>query len=858
MHEIKANDSQSSDLTGSASEGWIDVPSISQVTLEQLLDNTPVPTFVINADHVITHWNYGCELIIGFSAPEMVGTRNQWKAFYDKPRPVMADIVVDERSGALVSQFYKDKYRPSRIIRGAYEAEDFFPHFPGGGRWLLFTAAPLHDCEGKAIGAIETLQDITERKLAENNLRELNNSLEQRVAERMLELETANRALHETISALEETQKKLLISQEAAECASRAKSDFLATMSHEIRTPMNGIIGMTDLALDTHLSTEQREYMTIVKSSADGLITIINDILDFSKIEAGRLSVENINFNLLGLVSSMMKPLAVRAQEKGLELLCDIHADVPRQVQGDPGRLRQVLINLLNNASKFTEAGEIELSISSQFLPEQQHHLLVFSVRDTGIGVPKDKQVSIFEAFAQADNTTTRRFGGTGLGLAISRRLADLMGGRIWVESAPGGGSIFRLELPFKEGSLDIPDIRPQVNIAGKRALVVDDNEVNRKVLREMLQRLGIRVSEVNSGVAFLQNIDDIRSQEIDLILVDYQMPDMDGFELIANLKQQPEFANTKIILLSSAGMPGQGARCRELGISGYLTKPVDRDDLHEVIQIVFGQPVSTSDCRDELVTYHSMTEGRNRLQILIAEDNVVNQKLIHTLLEKRGHQVTMTANGKEAVHEFLANRYDVILMDMQMPVMGGLEATLLIREHEAANPGIRKTPIYALTAAAMQVERESGLQGGLDGYLTKPINRAELLETLNRLTPQAMPGVDVPPLEFDYGEALNQCDSEIIEIIGIPFLSTTSIDHAALILAYENSDWRQLARIAHTHKGISATFGATPIENLWSEIEIQAQTDSMDVTLIERLETEQLKFQDALKKTLITCDSSP
>ena len=755
---------------------------LARESLAKIIEGSPVPTFVLDAEHTITHWNKACESVIGVTASAMVGTKNQWRAFYDSARPVMADLVM---TGEIeqVERFYQSRYRRSKLVPDGFEAEDYFPAFK---RWLFFTAAPLRDPQGKIVGAIETLQDVSERKQAE---------------------------------------LALMDAKGIAERAANAKAEFLANMSHEIRTPMNAVIGLAHLLQRTELSRKQADYIARILGAGEMLMRLINDVLDFSKIEAGRMQLENTRFSLDGMLANVTTVVVNRAQEKGLELQYVVAPDMPSHFIGDPLRLSQILVNLLGNAIKFTAKGFVTAFLRQSMASDGKRWLEI-DVQDTGIGMNLEQQKSLFQAFSQADTSITRNFGGTGLGLAICKRLTELMGGRIWVTSEPGIGSTFSLQLLLESAA---PDSNAEAMAAKteRRALVVDDNPLARMVLSRLLEKFGCQTQAAESGQQALDILTQEGLDRFDYVTIDLNMPDMNGLALARKIRRLSN-KGPKLVLVTAADTHSMEEAGEMFDFDTVLHKPITAAQINDWLE---------DRQADASAIGTPTTSALRGLHILLAEDIPTNQLIATAMLQSLGITVDTVDNGRAAVEAIDQHRqrYDMVLMDMQMPELDGVKATEEIRRRF---PDL-SLPIIAMTAHALDEERQRCLAAGMNDFITKPVDPTLLEKALLRWKPTAKPAFSTttapaPVATVAVSEPAHHNSDTIPALPGIDtadglrrmmnkpalyqrvlkdFLTRFANESEVIRAALAANDPVTAERRAHSTKGLSGSIGALTLQ---------------------------------------------
>ncbi|MGD8989932.1 MAG: PAS domain S-box protein [Desulfobacterales bacterium] len=814
----------------------------SEQRLAQIFNFLPDPTWVVDNQGRVVTWNRAIEKLTGTKASDMVGKGNYEYAlpFYGKRRPVLIDLVRDWKPK------YEKEYLSIKKDGNNLVSESYHPKFGEDGTYLLGTASLLYDASRQVVGAIESLRDITDRKIMED---------------------------------------ELLKAKQIADEANRAKSDFLANMSHEIRTPMNAVIGMTHLALKTQLTPKQQDYLHKIQSSANSLLGIINDILDFSKIEAGKLDMEAVDFNLDDVLDNLANLVSVKAQEKeDLEVLFATDQNVPRFLVGDPLRLGQILINLANNAVKFTESGEIVVSTEPVHQTEDQV-TLTFAVSDTGIGLTKEQADKLFQSFTQADTSTTRKYGGTGLGLAISKRLVEMMDGDIWVESEPGQGSTFIFTATFGTGRQDLKKrFIPVRDLRGTKALVVDDNLTSREILRDMLESFSFDVTLAGSGqegIAEIEKAD--KNKPFEMVIMDWKMPGMDGIEASRLIKQHSGLSHIPhIVMVTAYGREEVMQKAEKIGLDGFLLKPVSPSVLFDTIMQAYGDEISGI---YPLTPEHDKDEVYKQLRgakILLAEDNEINQQVAKEILEGAGLIVSLADNGRQALDMIKEKPYDAILMDIQMPVMDGYQATKAIRNLKSTRPSssqaaIRNVPIIAMTAHAMAGDEEKSLQAGMNGHVTKPIDPDQLFGELqkwirppdDRATvalagvsaldaaaaesrpkmqelPETLPGFDLP-------EGLNrlQGNQKLYRKLLLDFGARYTEIATEIQEAIAAEDFKQAHSLVHNIKGLAGNLAANELQAAAVEFEKLIKGEQRPAASPKQLKTELKNLETAIDRAL-------
>ncbi|MCB0209952.1 MAG: response regulator [Anaerolineae bacterium] len=765
--------------------------------LSQAVENSPSLAMITDSNGFIEYVNPKFTELTGYDAAEVIGKN--------------ASELGDQ------SQEEEQKMWQALVEGNIWRGTFLNKKKNGGLYWELASIASIKDTYGQIIHYVKVSEDITERKTMEDALRQ---------------------------------------AKEEAEAASQAKSEFLANMSHEIRTPMNGVIGMTELALSTSLTTEQRDYLTTVQSSAETLLSLLNDILDLSKIEAGRLKLETVSFNLWKTIEKTIDLLVPRALEKQLELILNIDPDIPLGVEGDPLRIRQVLVNLIGNAIKFTDQGEIIVQVQKQ-REDDQTVTLRCAVIDTGMGIPVDKLGQIFESFSQADNSITRQFGGTGLGLTISKQLVQMMGGDIWVESQMGQGSTFYFTLPvMKHPDYDAKSVLPDMSALQElRVMIIDDNITNRHILQKTLQIFGCHTAEAANGPHGLALLSEAFAdgQPFDLLLLDVAMQPMDGLEVLQTVRQQPDLEDLPIIMLTSIDDLNRITAEQDIRLSGYLTKPIKQSALLETILTILGK-INPSPS-----TLHTSTVAEDgptlpKLNILLAEDNKVNRRVAIGLLEQAGHHITIAENGRQALERLQEDHtFDVILMDIQMPIMDGLQATEAIRQ----NPNWQHIPIIAMTAHAMTGDRERFLAAGMNDYLSKPISPRKLFTLIEHhsFISNTFEAANEPEPKLPAATIFNQNklvevlgdDNAIIEEILLDFLMQMEDQIPEAVTLITTGDSEQLRKVAHSLKGAAAAIGAERLHDIAHLLETVGREKRLAEApaALADLQTAQVEFKE-------------
>ncbi len=824
-----------------------------KMAAQMALEAAPIGVVMVDEWGKIVLVNAEAERLFGYPRQEILGKS--------------VEMLVPRRSRTAHLEFRAD-FSAAPRARAMGEGRDLFAVRKDGSEFPVEIGLnPVQTGDGRFV--LSVIADITPRKAAEQELRQLNATLEERVAQRAREAEVRAVIAQRTAEALQrevdqrrQTEAELRAAKEAAEAASHAKSTFLANMSHEIRTPLNAVIGLTALVLETELSAEQEEYLNLVRDSGEALLQVINDILDFSKIEAGRMDLARNVFDHSEVVGDAMKSLALRSHSKGLELLFRLPPDMPVALTGDPHRLRQVIVNLVGNAIKFTDSGQVMLEANTQGRVGRQVELH-YAVSDTGIGIPPEKRDDIFQAFEQVDGSSVRRHGGTGLGLAICRRLVEMMEGRIWVESQLGRGTTFHFTARFEVSEEAIPECASLESLKNRPVLVVDDNAINRHILTEMVRTWHMEPVEAATGQ---EALDALRGafragQLVQIVIVDAHMPGMSGFALAEQIQRDKDLSKTVLLMLSSGEAPGDMARCQRLNIAAHLMKPIKQSELLQAITLALG--IGSRSCPHA----HSGPPGDlPPLRVLLAEDSLTNQRLAVAILQRQGHTVEVVETGNAALDKLAEEKFDVVLMDVRMPDMDGIEATRIIRARERLTGG--HVPIVALTANAMQGDRQRCLEAGMDGYMTKPMQAPQLTAAIAQaLTPgspeapsaaESAPGLEAleatprPSQEghINWEQALKHAydDQQLLFDLANTFLEESPKALAQLRQAITRNDAESAGLAAHKIKGQFAVFGAREAAEAALEVERHAKRGELAMeALLHDLEEKTQQVRTAL-----------